>query len=453
MKKIGLAAGSVVITLVLAEIVLRLTGLGLMRPQFQFDPHTGERLEAGTFVSDPDLFWREPEDPSSAGGRPGRFIRMGDPVPAKSRKLRILTLGDSCTRISAGGRPYSVVLEQMLDPVRVEVYNASLPGYTSHQGLAWLRKQLLAYQPDLVIIYFGWNDHWRSTGITDRDYAASLAPGRPRLLNLFARKASPPPVRVSEEDYAANLREMERLIGEAGGQSWVILAPYNINRENTAFYLENGNIVPEDDPQRLHESYLAVAREVAGGRAVDLASVFAGMEALPTLLMRDGIHPTDPGHAVIARVLADRVQQEAFRQPGPSPAPLVSGLAELARQMSAAGPPGDAAAAYRRAMEADPGFLKARLGLSWLLATSEDESLRDGPAARAVLDPARESQARSPDFLFIAAGAEAACGDFEAALALVDSALALLQEQNQAGSPFARRLQDARRRYAQGETF
>ncbi len=453
MKKIGLAFGSVVITLIVVEIVLRLTGFGMVRPEFQFATQTGEALRAGDFVPDADVFWREPSGDGSAETRPGKFIRIGDPVPAKGRKFRVITLGDSCTRISTGGQLYSVQLERMLDPRRAEVFNASLPGYTSYQGLAWLRKQLLAWEPDLLVIYFGWNDHWRSTGIADREYAETLKPGHLRLLNLFRKKASPPPLRVAREDYLANLQAMLEEVRAAGGQGWVILAPDNINAENSAFYLKNGSTIPGDDARQLHDTYLSTARDAAGAAAVDLAGVFAELDAMPFLLMRDGIHPTDPGHAVIARVLADRLEREAFRRPGPAPEPVVSALTEMARQRSDAGQDAAAVATYRRAVAADPGFLKARLGQAWLLATSQDEAVRDGVAARALLDPVRDSQTDSPDFLFIAAGAEAACGDFEAAVGMLDRALAAMAAANLDASPFARTVKQARERYRRGEMF
>lgn len=449
MKKLGLSLGSILFTLIAVEIVLRWTGLGMIRPEFQFDRLTAAGLKSGNLVVDADLFWREPEDPATAGSRPGRFIRVGDPVPAKGRKFRVITLGDSCTRLSENGRFYSVVLEHMLDPRRAEVFNASLPGYTSHQGLAWLKKQLLAYQPDLVTIYFGWNDHWRSTGISDSEYAARLAPGQPRLLNLLAGKTSPAPVRVSEQEYGSNLREMARLLTAAGVECWFILAPHSFTADNTAHFLEHGNIIAGDDPREMHLSYLEVARQVAGAKVVDLAAVFETMNADRVLLMRDGIHPTDPGHGVIARVLADKIMKQAFRRPGPMPEEVVSGLTEMAKQLSVKGEHAAAVDAYRRAVARDPGFLKARLGLSWLLAT--EDAVRDGKAARAVLDPAREAEASAPDFLFIAAGAEAACGDYEGAVGLLDRALEVMKEQGQAGSGFAETVRGAREKYRAGK--
>src|SRR5207244_4303724 len=39
-----------------------------------------------------------------------------------------------------------------------EVLPLAVPGYSSHQGLAWLRRDLAGLRPDLVTLCYGWND-------------------------------------------------------------------------------------------------------------------------------------------------------------------------------------------------------------------------------------------------------------------------------------------------------
>src|SRR6266576_5019208 len=41
---------------------------------------------------------------------------------------------------------------------QIEVVTMAVPGYTSHQGLAWLEREIDSLKPDLLIISFGWND-------------------------------------------------------------------------------------------------------------------------------------------------------------------------------------------------------------------------------------------------------------------------------------------------------
>jgi hypothetical protein len=71
----------------------------------------------------------------------------------------------------------------------------------------------------------------------------------------------------------------------------------------------------------------------------------------------------------------------------------------------------------------DPSLVPPRKHLAWILATSADPALRDGPAARALAEgvcpPERCAQ---PELLQVRAAAEAAAGDFAAAVASVERA-------------------------------
>lgn len=87
---------------------------------------------------------------------------------------RILVLGDSCTmgwRVRQD-ETYPAVLERTLndrpDGPRVQVLNAGVAGYTSHQGLTYLRESGLALAPDIVVIAFGWNDVMRLGDVAEQ---------------------------------------------------------------------------------------------------------------------------------------------------------------------------------------------------------------------------------------------------------------------------------------------
>jgi len=303
MKKLALLFGAVLFSLILAEGLLRLTGLGVVRPQIQFGEFTGGQVDDGVFVTDPDLFWREPAGPPDNMHLGSHVVRVGDTPPAKTSRLRVLCIGDSCTRLSSTNSPYPAVLQQILES-RAEVFNASLPGYTSHQGLAWLRKQLLDFEPDLVVLYFGWNDHWRSWGVPDSDYARQLSPSSLRVVSLLRGLPDEPPLRLTTDEYRDNLIAMADLVSEAGGKSIILLAPHHITDVAVPHFLANGNILRGDDPQALHHTYLEVARSVGthpGVRLYDAAAQFTAMGEEKMMLMTDGIHPLDPGHVVLAR--------------------------------------------------------------------------------------------------------------------------------------------------------
>ena len=78
-------------------------------------------------------------------------------------EYRILSLGESST--FAGRAPYkdcySARLEKLLGRIngrRVHVINAGVPGYTLFQGYQYLIHRGLEFNPDAVLLYFGFND-------------------------------------------------------------------------------------------------------------------------------------------------------------------------------------------------------------------------------------------------------------------------------------------------------
>jgi len=81
--------------------------------------------------------------------------------------VRILALGDSCTWgwAVAQSETYPSVLQALLNgrpgSTRYRVINAGWPGYSSYQGLVYLREFGLSFDPAIVIIGFGFNDAYR----------------------------------------------------------------------------------------------------------------------------------------------------------------------------------------------------------------------------------------------------------------------------------------------------
>ena len=124
----------------------------------------------------------------------------------------------------------------------IEVVNLAVPGYTSHQGLAWLRRDIGNLEPDLVIACFGWNDINPRTA-TDREmmktdwYHVALrrsgsASQAVSHLVSWRRKRQPrssapfagPVLRVPVEDYVGNFLEIARVV-RAYGASLAVIGP------------------------------------------------------------------------------------------------------------------------------------------------------------------------------------------------------------------------------------
>ncbi len=323
MRRLALAAGSVVATLVVVEVVLRATGFGMVSPELSFGVNTREALSRGQFVADPLLFWTLPPGTAPLDRAIGA-VHPRRPLPPARGVPRILLLGDSCTRLAVDSLPYPGMLQEALGG-KVEILTAAVPGYTSYQGLAWLRSQLLAGKPDLVVVYFGWNDHWRATGRTDRDYAASLSPGRLRLLSLLTRRPATPPLRVPGDHYRANLAAIAAEVAAAGGRTLFVRAPHDLTPEARGRLVQTGYILAADDPTALHRGHLQIlddAAAAAGAPVLDAAAAFAGATSADPLLHRDGIHLTAAGHRLLASILAEYVAREILHE---APAPALPG--------------------------------------------------------------------------------------------------------------------------------
>ena len=370
--------------------------------------------------------------------------------------MRIICLGDSCTKLSIQTWPYSVELERRLGSAQVEVFNASLPGYTSYQGLVWLERQLLAYQPDLVTVYFGWNDHWRYTGRSDRDFARALSPWRPRLLNLLRRPADPPPLRVTLGDFADNLRSMTKLVAANGGKTILVTPPSLFNAEIDARLDANGYIVSGDDPARLHQQYTGAVRAAAhapGALLFDLAAIFAELDEAALLLHRDGIHPTDLGHQVIGALLRDVIAQQVLGLPERASPSAAVALGVMAQWLAAAGRWPEALDRYRRALTIDPEHEGLQLGLAWLLATCPDAAWRDPAGALALLDTEAVDPTLAIQRRDVRAAALAADGRFTEAAQVLRPALQQLDDLDLGGSALFRSMQERLRLYESGQPF
>ena len=126
------------------------------------------------FANDPELFWRlapDIERPDGSGPLFGTIsnsqgLREDHDIPKRKGKgdIRLLFLGDSCTFGEHLSHTESYVqgvedtLRSGFPQVGIECINAGVPGYTLFQGWRFLETQGYGYDPDVVVLYFGWNE-------------------------------------------------------------------------------------------------------------------------------------------------------------------------------------------------------------------------------------------------------------------------------------------------------
>jgi lysophospholipase L1-like esterase len=233
-KTVAYAAVSVALGLLAIELISAVVWF-LIVPE-RFEDHEDAPIRFGMVnwpdivEKDPWLFWQLKANATAPldQGKMIGFISNGDrmrnpdvPVERGPDDFRVLCLGDSVT-FGWGVRyeeAYPTVLADLLRQAlpgrEVSVLNASCSGYTAHQGLEMLRRRGLKYRPDVVTIWFGWNDTGRWDGMTDTEHARLFAREHRltsiatyRVLSYLLRRSQHEGVRREREDSQAPLRRL-----------------------------------------------------------------------------------------------------------------------------------------------------------------------------------------------------------------------------------------------------
>lgn len=261
-----LAGVSSLIALVLAEGACRLLipEQASIRFQQDVDELLGLQLgEASRMIrNDPELFWklvpdtRIPEDAWPFFGviSNGHSLREEHRIPVEkpSGQTRILFLGDSCTfgYGVAHDEAFPHVVETILrgkSGGNVECINAGVPGYSVFQGYRYLATEGLRYQPDLVVLNFGWNDSGTWDHLGDREHHAILQAMQPppplrgsRLCQLaWGHWNKPDPGDASRQnrprllpsEFAETLEEIHELLEQGDIPLLILLWPMKMNTD------------------------------------------------------------------------------------------------------------------------------------------------------------------------------------------------------------------------------
>ncbi|MFO0984389.1 MAG: SGNH/GDSL hydrolase family protein [Planctomycetota bacterium] len=297
---------------------------------------------------DADLFWRFKPN---LHGRPWlkplwldtRTNSLGLRSPEVSRPkpadhFRVLALGDSCTYGSGvpSGDTYPARLEQMLNSVYedgvFEVVNGGCPGYTSYQGIQFLKQLGLSLEPDVVTISFGINDASPWTGASDADVHARLNPpllssllksallrslaavllrwgndGSPAFARADAAAATSALPRASPEQFAAQLGEIVDLVRARGAQPVLIVQPLKAQVDH--------DLQAQLEQQFGDTPYQAMIRSVASDKHVVLCDLVKELDHKPQVFI-DNCHLKAEGCQLAAAALF-RVMKSAKLVPEP----------------------------------------------------------------------------------------------------------------------------------------
>ena len=208
-----------------------------------------------------------------ANGQPAKGA-----ADAEKRKFTIVCLGDS---ITAAGYPQE--LEKMLP---VHVINAGIGGNTSRQGLARLERDVLRHKPDAVILFFGTNDSRRDA----------------------------PKIHVPLEEYEKNLSEIVKRCQAIGAKVVLGTSP----PIDTAAYYERHpetNYVAVGGLEPWITKYRATVLRVGKSKNVPVVDLNQLLAKESTWRKPDGVHPTEEGNQILARIFAKQIKPILPREP------------------------------------------------------------------------------------------------------------------------------------------
>jgi lysophospholipase L1-like esterase len=267
-------------------------------------------------IYDPVLIWR-PRSGQFSPFNPQGFRGPLVDTPKPPGIVRIFALGDSNTfgwDVDEGVN-WPSQLQRLLasSPRRTEVINAGVWGYSSFQGLRRFR-ELLEFEPDLVLVSFGANDAHQVT-VADADYVArheraeSLTRASRKLrvaqlaiegwdkLSITAGRGSGGPLRprVTTDDYAAHLREMIQSGRGRGVRVVLLTRPFVGSSTDPASW--------KTYAPHYNAATMAVARE----QNVPVVDVHGAFRDRPELF-DDESHFGAEGHGIAAALIFERLK-------------------------------------------------------------------------------------------------------------------------------------------------
>jgi lysophospholipase L1-like esterase len=266
--------------------------------------------------------------------------------------LRIVCLGCSCTL--GGQAPYPARLERLLAEAlgrpKYEVINAAVGSSSTYQGLKILQNHVLALEPDIVTVFFGWNDRWIQDGLrdsrhrlptrTETEFVETLSKSRfIRLMMYLADRWRGRRIeqRVPPEEYEANLREIVRLCRQRGIRVLLCTAPDGMPaRRIESLFLKSRNEfsnfqalyamfrepgqTPVDVWHSIHRLYNDKVIRVAGDTGADLVDLQTEVNERQSQytdpaagFYQDGIHFTELGLQEVGRILATHLLRDDER--------------------------------------------------------------------------------------------------------------------------------------------
>jgi lysophospholipase L1-like esterase len=235
--------------------------------------------------------------------------------------IRILILGDSCAYgwgITDIAETFPGRLEKLLAArgIPTEIYNLSQPGYSTTQGLILYREWQPIIKPDVLILYFGWNDIWNSPKLTDRQTISLLRVVNQPFITAILSSRITSVLRAVLHPFTNNIIIKQRDALTTRNDALPVRVPINEAIENYREMSSRGLVLivlpPFDhshtDLMRMAEYKEAVGKNLSASATIIEIPEMEGPKAVD-YFRRDGYHPNQTGAAVIASSLADSLEK------------------------------------------------------------------------------------------------------------------------------------------------
>lgn len=319
------------------EIVLRVAKY--YRPQIALSAQTettakcaealNDRFATNAFEPDPWLLWRQ-HPGSNLMGIPVNSRGLLGPEPVAKPKpgsVRVLCMGDSTSAVTY--RIFPLIAQRLIkdSPVgkMVEFIDAAVAGYSTEQALRLLPR-LSDLHPDIIIICYGWNDHFPALNLPDKalgvqSWVAGVLHGLFRSTRVYqyltaSRDAAPlveeaakHSYRVGPLQYEDNLRA---LIAQARAIGAVpVLATQPQDETASAEQTSNSVSLPPGIGA-VHKRFNSIVRSVAADTRTPLMDLDEEFDrrSKEYLLESDGMHLTGPGHNLVARLVIGALRNQ-----------------------------------------------------------------------------------------------------------------------------------------------
>jgi len=307
-----LLVGSLLICVMLIEVVLRLQG---------FTYQLRATVIEGT-VPDPDSFYEGYTVDRDLIWVPQGYYESVEKMTAV--KINILFLGDSCTQFGNYDRFFASQVTAAFPDKMLNIGNFGVAGWTTHQGIKQMKRDVTRIKPDVVTIYFGWNDHWNSIGIDDEKVSRlnasplfnfqslrSVQLLTKAYVGFHRRQRDRPPLRVPIGSFRNNLTEMIDIARSMPAIPVLLTAPSSHQKGLEPGFFALQWVTDLDELVPRHSEYVNAVRQVAKEKNVILCDLAAEFDKLPKeevkdkLFTEDGVHLTGEGNKVIADLLFD----------------------------------------------------------------------------------------------------------------------------------------------------